>query len=129
MNAGRQTGGHATDPVVALTADLLFAARVRSAAQAVGATVQLAQSATDLLRLAAGLAPRLVIIDLDSRRLDPIALIGQLKADAATAGIRIVAYVSHVREDLITQARQAGADQVMARGAFARQLPDLLSGS
>jgi hypothetical protein len=40
--------------------------------------------------------------------------------------VELIAYVSHVREDLIAAARAAGADRVLARGAFSKLLPDLL---
>jgi CheY-like chemotaxis protein len=113
-------------PVLALTADLMFGARVKSAAEAVGASVRLVRTSPELLSLAHDLSPRLVIIDLDARSLDPVALIRELKADPATAFIPILAYVSHVRADLIDAARLAGVDQVMARGAFARELPNIL---
>jgi CheY-like chemotaxis protein len=109
-------------PVVALSADLLFAARIRGAAQAVGADVELARTGAALLARARTTPPRRILLDLDTRSTDPIALIEALKADAATSGIEVVAYVSHVREDLIERARAAGADHVLARGAFTRQL-------
>jgi PleD family two-component response regulator len=127
VEGSEQTAQSTRRPVVALTADLMFAARVQGAAKAVGVDVHLGRSAADIMRLAGLLSPRLLIVDLDARSLDPIALIAQLKADAATAAIPILAYVSHVREDLITKAQRAGVDQVMARGAFARQLPSILS--
>ena len=109
-------------PVVALSADLLFASRIRGAAQAVGAEVELARSGDALLERARSAPPRRILLDLDVRTTDPIALIEALKADPATRGIEVVAYVSHVREDMIANARAAGADRVLARGAFARDL-------
>ncbi len=114
-------------PVIALTADLMFAARVRSTADAVAARLILPRSAAELLRSAQEHAPRLIIVDLDTRTLDPIELIRQLKSDPRTIATPVLAYVSHVREDLIASARAAGAEQVMARGAFARQLPSILA--
>ena len=114
--------------IVALAADLMFAARVRSTAQAVGAQVQMARNGPDLIDLTRRLGPRLIIIDLDARMSDPVQLIRQIKSDPATASVPVLAYVSHVREDLIAGAREAGAEQVLARGAFARMLPSILTG-
>jgi PleD family two-component response regulator len=113
-------------PIVAIAADLMFASRIRSTAQAVGGDLHLARTAADVKRLASELRPRLVIIDLDIRSLDPVALITDLKGDPATSPVRILSYVSHVREDLIEAARQAGAE-VIARGAFNRNLPAILT--
>ena len=114
--------------VVALTADLMFAARVRSTAQAVGTPLLLARSAAELLQLTREHTPREVIIDLDARNVDVVSLITELKQDPAIKTIPILAYVSHVREDIIAAAREAGAERVLARGAFARNLPALLAG-
>lgn len=110
--------------VVALAADMIFAARIRGAAQAVGASLELARNADALLERARTDPPRRILLDLDTRSTDPAELIRTLKADPRTAAIEIVAFVSHVREDAIAAARDAGADRVLARGAFARQLAD-----
>ncbi|MGQ0562318.1 MAG: hypothetical protein ACT443_10630 [Gemmatimonadota bacterium] len=104
--------------VVALAADLIFASRIRAAA----AHVVLAQDVTDLLAKVGELKPRLVVLDLDRRGLAVHDVVKQLKA----AGVEVLCYVSHVREDLIGEARAAGADRVLARGSFAKQIGELL---
>jgi CheY-like chemotaxis protein len=104
--------------VVALTADMIFAARIRGAAP----HVVLARDVKDLLSRVAETKPDLVVLDMDRRGLDVRGTVEQLKA----ADIEVLCYVSHVREDLISEAREAGADKVMARGAFANQLATLL---
>lgn len=112
--------------MVAAAADLLFSARIRSAAEAAGVPLVLLRSGEDVVRRAGEAGARLVLLDLDARWLDAPAVIGALKADAATAAIPVVAYVSHVREDAIAAARAAGADRVLARSAFVQLLPGLL---
>jgi DNA-binding NarL/FixJ family response regulator len=104
--------------VVALTADMIFAARIRGAAP----NVILARDAKDLLAKVAESKPDLVVLDMDRRGLNVRATVEQLKA----AGVEVLCYVSHVREDLISEAREAGADKVMARGAFANHIAELL---
>jgi CheY-like chemotaxis protein len=116
-----------TDPaVVAAVGDLIFGARIRGAAGQTGVPVHFARTLDDLCASAAG--ARLVLLDLDARWLDAPAAIRRLRGDPAAAGARIVAFVSHVRTDAIEAARDAGADRVMARSAFVRDLPTLLSG-
>lgn len=110
---------------LAVCADLLFAARIRGAAQQAGVAVE-TLSRGDVLERARALTPGLILLDLDTRWLDAPALIRSLKADPALAAVPVVAFVSHVREDAIGAAREAGADRVLARSAFVRQLPDLL---
>ena len=105
--------------VVALTADMIFAARIRGAAP----HVILARDPKDLLARVADTKPDLVVLDMDRRGLNVGDVVKQLKA----AGVEVLCYVSHVREDLISEAREAGADKVMARGAFANQIAQLLN--
>ncbi len=118
------SGNELNAPVVALAGDMIFAARIRGAAEAVGASVELARNGAALLARARSVLPTRILIDLDGRGYDAPALIRALKADETTASAEVVAFVSHVREDAIAAAREAGADRVLARGAFLRQLTD-----
>ena len=114
------------DPaIVALPADLIFGSRIREAAIGAGVDVALARSATDAERRVTP-ATRLLIVDLDSRSGNPVDLIRRVRQRSDAKEVHILAYVSHVREDAIDAAREAGADRVLARGAFARQVVDLL---
>jgi CheY-like chemotaxis protein len=109
--------------VIALPADLIFGARIRATAENVGANVIIAKNPEEVLAKAMEKGTRLIILDLDRRGLDITEVITNLKA---TSSAPVLAYVSHVREDAIREAKQAGADRVIARGAFASQLADLL---
>jgi hypothetical protein len=40
----------------------------------------------------------------------------------------VVAFAPHVAEELLAAAESAGADRVMTRGAFVRELPQLVRG-
>lgn len=71
--------------------------------------------------------PELIILDLNYSAADPLALISALKADPATAGIPIFAFVSHVQTQLRQQAVDAGCDTVVPRSVFAGKLPELLA--
>lgn len=120
---------NAEPAVLALVADLIFAARIRGAAGPAGARVETLRSAEALLERAAAERPRLILLDLDARGISAGVLISRLKEDPATADVPVVAFVSHVRQDAIAEARAAGADRVMARSAFVRDLPALLAGA
>jgi DNA-binding NarL/FixJ family response regulator len=106
--------------VAALTADLMFAARIRGSAPA-AATVH---SLANLLAVV-GAATRLVVVDLQAR--DAVAAVERVRERAP--GAQVVAFAPHVAEDLLSAARAAGADRVMVRGAFVRELPELVKGS
>lgn len=113
--------------ILALPADLMFASRIRATAQALGANVGVHARPAALLDAARQHPPRLVLIDLDARAWDAAAVVRDLKQDERTASARVVAFVSHVRQDAIEAARSAGADRVLARSAFVRELAAILS--
>lgn len=111
--------------IVALVEDLFFLAKIRETAKAVGVKVVTGDSGGGTTAIAAA-QPQAVILDLNSRQRPAVDWILALKADPATRPIRIVGFVSHVQEEIISAARTAGCDSVMARSAFTQQLPNLL---
>jgi CheY-like chemotaxis protein len=111
--------------IVALVEDLFFLAKIQETAKAVGVRVVTG----DMRGGSAAIAetqPQAIFLDLNSRRLPAVEWIQALKSDPETRPIRIVGFVSHVQEELISAARTAGCDSVMARSAFTQQLPNIL---
>ncbi|HUP88365.1 MAG TPA: hypothetical protein VM100_03405 [Longimicrobiales bacterium] len=111
------------DTVVALAADLIFAARIRSTAEAANVSLVLAKDPADFLAKVRELSPRLAVLDLDRRGLD----VRDTVAAVGACNVPLLAYVSHVQENLIAEAKDAGATRIVARGAFARNMSELLS--
>ena len=111
--------------IVALVEDLFFLAKIRETAKAVGVTVVTAGTQRAPAAIAEA-QPQAIFLDLHTRGLAAADWIQALKADPATRPIPIVGFVSHVQGELISAARAAGCDSVMARSAFAQQLPNLL---
>jgi DNA-binding NarL/FixJ family response regulator len=114
-------------PILAAVDDLLFRSKIRAVAKHVNAEVAFAQTGEEILAQARAVKPSLVIFDLNSQKSDPIATIAALKDDQACAGVRAIAFASHVHVDLIDAARRAGADQVMPRSQFAGNLAEILA--
>lgn len=112
--------------ILAAVDDFLFRSKIRAVAKHVNVEVVFAQTPDEILAQARAAKPALVIFDLNSQKADPIATIAALKADAALAGVRAIAFASHVHVDLIDAAKRAGADQVMARSQFAGNLAEIL---
>lgn len=111
-------------PTVALAADLMFAGRIRGTARAAGRTVTLARTADAVLE-AVRAGARRVLLDLDAHAVDAPALIRALRDGDDTRHAEVIAFVAHTRTDAIAAARAAGADRVLARSAFVRELPAL----
>lgn len=107
--------------------DLLFSSKIRASAKAAGVEIAFARSPEEVLTQARTARPRLVIFDLNSGKTDPIATISALKSDPALSGIRTIGFASHVHTALIAAAREAGADQVLPRSAFAGNLAEILT--
>jgi CheY-like chemotaxis protein len=118
--------GRNGNKVLAGVPDLFFAAKIAETARHLGVTIEFASSGQAVLEKASN-APVLVILDLGAAGLDPIGVIAKLKADPALRDARVVGFVNHERVDLIDQARQAGCDEVLTRGAFTKGLPDMLA--
>jgi len=106
--------------------DLLFSSKIRAAAKHTGAQIAFARTPAEILQQARAARPSAVIFDLDSERTDPVGTIRSMKADPDLAGITAIGFVSHVRADLVGAAREAGADEVMARSAFVERLGEIL---
>ncbi len=125
--AGVDTPPQSGPVIVALVADLLFASRIRGTAALVGARVQVVQKGAALWDAVERARPALVLVDLGARE-DAVDVIRRLKASPGPAAPRVVAFGSHVAEEALRAARDAGADRVLARSAFVRVLPSLLAG-
>jgi PleD family two-component response regulator len=113
--------------ILAVLDDLMFTSKIRTAAKAVGATVEFARSSAGALEKMRERTPSLVIFDLNNPRTDPLGTVAAMKGDPALASMPTLAFVSHVQTDLIATARQAGVDEVLARSAFTMQLGEILS--
>jgi PleD family two-component response regulator len=106
--------------------DFLFRSKIRATAKQAGVDVTFAKTPAEVLEQARALKPSLVIFDLNSDKLEPIDNIAAMKASPDLASIPTLGFVSHVDAARIQAARGAGADDVMARSAFAGNLADIL---
>jgi CheY-like chemotaxis protein len=112
--------------ILAVLDDLMFSSKIRTTANQLGVAVTFARSADGALAEMRKAAPALVILDLNNPRTNPLAIVADMKQDPALASIPTIGFASHVQVDVINAARQAGVDDVMARSAFAQNLPEIL---
>ena len=113
--------------IIALVDDMFFSAKIRAAAQAVGCEVESVRSLEQLEKSIAN-SPSLVILDLNSDRLNPIQTIETLKSSQATRGIPIIGFLSHVQVDLKEAAEKTGCDYVVPRSIFSMKLAEIVQG-
>ena len=113
--------------ILAILDDLMFTSKIKGAAAHLGVPISFARSSEAALAGMRSSAPKLVILDLNNPRTDPLGTVGQMKADPALSAIPIVGFASHVQTDVIEAARKAGVDDVLARSAFTQRLPEILA--
>lgn len=119
---GDAAGAGAGRPVVALVADLIFASKISAVAQHVGVAALPARTPEQARTLLAGAAGLIVDLHLDTA--DAVEFIHAVKSDPSSPPV--VAFASHVQKDLIQAAKQAGADTVLPRSKFTRELAQIL---
>lgn len=102
--------------------DLLWATRVKATADALGIPSRPVRSVEMLESRLADASPVALLVDLEMG-FTGIELIARA---VAAGGLRVLAFGPHVATDALANARLAGADRVLSRGAFADRLPDLL---
>ena len=117
-----------TDTVAILVDDMFFTAKINGAAAECGRQIERVKTREQLERLVLN-PPSLVIIDLNSDRLDPLETIGFFKSRAELSAVPIVSFVSHVQTDLIRAAQAAGCDYVLPRSAFTQMILEIVSGN
>ena len=114
--------------VIAAVDDLLFAAKIRGAAEQAGAEVLFVKTADALLEAARRAGAAVVILDLQTNLLDPFAAAEALKTDERTRDVSVVGFYPHVQADLQRRARAAGVEHVMPRSVFNQRLLEIVGG-
>jgi hypothetical protein len=106
-------------------ADLVWATRIKSLADDMGVPCRPARNEKMLRDRLADSDVRTVLLDLDAPD-QARELLSVLRGPAAgdrERAVKIIAWGPHVAVDLLAETREAGADEVMTRGAFANALP------
>jgi CheY-like chemotaxis protein len=109
-----------TMPTLLLCRDLMAISSISGAARGAGQQLRTVNSAQELLEAAK--PADVVLLDLGTLT-DPAEIkrvITALKQQSPPP--RVVAFGPHVHEHLLQQAREAGADAVLARGQFLNQI-------
>jgi len=117
-----------SDLIATVIDDMFFNSKINGAAAEGGRRIERIKSMQQLEGLSEN-PPALILIDLNSDRLDPIGTIEFLKSRPALRSIPIVSFVSHVQTDLINAARNAECDYVLPRSAFTQSLPEIITGN
>jgi CheY-like chemotaxis protein len=124
----QSTEANVTRRVLAGVEDLLFRSKISETASSLGIEAAFPRNPRRLLEAVHESPPDLLILDLNSARFEPLALLRTIKSDEGTGDVSTVGFLSHVQKDLAIAAREAGCDRVIARSAFTKDLPRILAG-
>ena len=114
--------------VLAAVEDLLFKSKISETAGQLGVEASFPRCPERLLDALRESPPDLLVLDLNSARFEPLALLQAVKSDEDLGRVPTVGFLSHVQKDLAVAAREYGCDRVVARSAFTRDLPQILAG-
>ena len=70
--------------------------------------------------------PQVLLLDICISTLDGPSFVEKFKQNAATRDIPLVVFGGSIRADLLEDARELGADQVLPKSAFREQLPEII---
>lgn len=115
--------------ILYFAADLIWASKVKATADALRLAARPVRSIDMLEQRLADSPVVALLVDLDDPR-TALALIHRLRNPLASErdrAIHILAWGPHVAMDAFEQARLAGANEFITRGAFDKALPDILS--
>ena len=86
--------------IIAAVDDMLFASKIRATAEHLNVEVRFARSVDSLLNAVREGEAALIVVDLHSQRIDPIALATLIKADEKLHSIPLLGFFSHVHAEL-----------------------------
>ncbi len=135
--------------VLVFVSDLFFSTRIESVVQGLGFDMALVERAEDIAALGDQPAsdnpaealqgrqgaliekiirhrPGLIVFDLNSQAIPWETWIARLKSAPATRRIPILTFGSHMDVATMDRAKECGADQVLARSRFTREMPSLI---
>jgi PleD family two-component response regulator len=111
-----------TRRVLGAVEDLLFKSKISETSSQLGIEAAFPRSPKKLRDALRETPPDLLILDLNSARFEPLALLRSIRADDEASDVSTVGFLSHVQKDLAIAAREAGCDRVVARSAFTKDL-------
>jgi CheY-like chemotaxis protein len=113
--------------ILYFAADLLWASKIKATADALGVPCRPVRSLEMLEARLADCPVTALLADLDKPDV-ALALIRRLREPGQEAGrkVRVLAWGPHVEKALLQQARDAGADDVLTRGAFDHGMEEIL---
>lgn len=110
---------------MAIVADLLFTAKIQSAAREAGVEPLFPRTRQQIEEAIAAGSTNLVLVDLETRWVDTIEVIRHIKDETGEHTPTVVAFGPHLNTAKLQAASEAGADRVLTRSTFVTELRSL----
>jgi CheY-like chemotaxis protein len=112
--------------ILAIVEDLFFEKLIAECASREGERCLFFKEESAVEAALAQETPKVLLLDVGSSTVDIPSFIEKLKRNPATRPIALVVFGSSIRGDLMQDARELGADQVLPKASFKQQLPELI---
>ncbi len=113
--------------IVYLAADLIWATKIKSTADALGVPCRPVRSVEMLEARLGDSDVTAAVLDLEAPAIwDVLNRLRDAQSDPPALEVTVVCFGPHVDVEAMDRARSAGAQRVLPRGAFDRSLPELL---
>jgi len=113
--------------IVAILDDMFFASKLREAAKSSGVDIEFIKEPDGIVEALISKAPSAVIIDLNSKKIDTIKLIRDMKENEILKGVHTIGYLPHVEKGLMKEALDAGYDIVLPRSWFSAHVGEMFA--
>ncbi len=111
--------------ILGFVPDLFFSTKIRDTAKYLGYTATISRTTDDLIQKAGELSPALIIVDLTAEGVNLEEPLTQLRLEAETAPVPVLAFTTHAAWKQTTPLHRL-CDQVVTKEVLARDLPVLL---
>src|SRR5688500_18697648 len=109
---------------VAILDDLFFTAKIREAARLLGVEITVVRDPSVLHQ---GPAPLVLILDLDSKKVDPFAALEVVRhRPDGGKECPAIAFAVSLGKELTARAKAGGVTELLERGEFTEKLPEIL---
>jgi CheY-like chemotaxis protein len=114
--------------ILYLAADLIWATKIKCAAEALGIQARPVRTLDMLRARLHDSDPSALLVDLDAAdtALELVRFMRGDKKNERHMRVRVVAWGPHIAKELFQRAREAGADDVLTRGALDHHLEEVL---
>jgi CheY-like chemotaxis protein len=99
---------------------------LEQAARNVRIEIRMTPDAGLLMASLAERLPEMVLLDVTTFGIDGVETLAKIKSNRTSADIQVVAFGDSLRADLLQDASESGADLVLSRSAFHKQLRGIL---